>query len=32
VDVERRPFGDHPAGLILYTTDGDMSAQRSFVR
>lgn len=25
--VERRPFGDHPAGLILYTTDGYMSAQ-----
>jgi hypothetical protein len=25
--LERRPFGDHPAGLILYTTDGYMSAQ-----
>jgi hypothetical protein len=25
--VEHRPFGDHPAGLILYTSDGYMSAQ-----
>lgn len=23
----RRPFGDQPSGLILYTTDGHMSAQ-----
>jgi len=23
----RYPFGKHPAGLILYTTDGHMSAQ-----
>jgi len=23
----RHPFGEHPTGLILYTTDGHMSAQ-----
>jgi hypothetical protein len=23
----RHPFGEHPSGLILYTTDGHMSAQ-----
>lgn len=23
----RHPFGEHPCGLILYTTDGHMSAQ-----
>jgi hypothetical protein len=23
----RHPFGEHPAGLILYTADGHMSAQ-----
>jgi len=23
----RYPFGEHPSGLILYTTDGHMSAQ-----
>ncbi|OBK12668.1 lipocalin-like domain-containing protein [Mycobacterium asiaticum] len=23
----RHPFGEHPIGLILYTTDGHMSAQ-----
>lgn len=23
----RRPFGEHPRGLILYTADGHMSAQ-----
>lgn len=26
-DELRRPFGEHPSGLILYTTDGHMSAQ-----
>jgi Lipocalin-like domain len=26
-DVERRPYGDNPSGLILYTADGYMSAQ-----
>jgi Lipocalin-like domain len=25
--VEHNPFGEHPAGLILYTNDGYMSAQ-----
>jgi Lipocalin-like domain len=25
--TERRPFGEHPTGLILYTPDGYMSAQ-----
>jgi Lipocalin-like domain len=25
--LQRNPFGDHPAGLILYTPDGYMSAQ-----
>jgi Lipocalin-like domain len=25
--AQRYPFGEHPTGLILYTTDGYMSAQ-----